>query len=70
MIYDDILDDLKNIAELLAVEIREGKWKGKYIPILPVPKSKILVKEIQKRCPGYSKTMYKSAIAYGLFTTR
>ena len=68
--HEELPEELKEYGANLAEEIRLGSWDGKYDKQLPVPQSKIILRELETRCPGYSNEEYKSAIAYGLFVTR
>jgi hypothetical protein len=54
-----------------AEEIRRGDWAHvSEVQTRPVPQIPALVREIERRCPGYSLEQYQSGLARGLYLTR
>ena len=68
--YEELPEDLKEFGTQVAEEIRLGALDGKYDKKSPVMESRLILQELENRCPGYSIEEYRSAIAYGLFVTR
>ena len=58
-------------AEKLAKEIRNGNWnRFSELAVEPAPDRAELLKELERRCPGWSEADYGRALADGLLKTK
>lgn len=62
---------LYTAAYRLADEIRDGKWKHvSDLSKKPVPQCDELIRELERRCPGYADCVYREAMAKGIQDSR
>jgi hypothetical protein len=63
--------NLPEASYRLAKEIRDGRWKHvRDLAVKPVPDCEEILQELRRRCPGYSRQDYRTAIAKGVFESR
>jgi hypothetical protein len=63
--------ELQKAAYYLADEIRDGKWLHvSDLARKPASACSEIVEELERRCPGFSNSEYREAIARGLHESR
>ena len=62
---------LSEAAYQLGEEIRDGRLKHVAdLASKPAPDCDELIRQFERRCPGYSRREYQTALATGLFESR
>jgi hypothetical protein len=69
MAYNSFEENLAEQSYALAEEIRAGKW-NKTPGVERPASSPDILRELRRRCPGFTDEQYAQAIAKGLLNSR